>query len=160
MPDEVVVDVEDTDETTDVADSSTSIESDASEPMNAETEQKSGEKTHTQREVGKLLAAERERVKKQYEDYDDIKGRNGVLSDENERLKLDKLRLEVAIEKQLPLKIALRLEGDSREALEKDADDVRGLLKPSGASFDGGVREQAATAPSMATFLGDALNKR
>jgi hypothetical protein len=54
------------------------------------------------------------------------------------------MRLEVALEKGLPKKLALRLQGDSQEEMEADADDLLATLgekKQKPANFDGGARQ-------------------
>lgn len=57
-------------------------------------------------------------------------------------------RIEVAIAKKLPLEFAERLQGDDREALEKDADRLAALVKPA-PDFDGGPRTPAPGGKSM-----------
>ncbi len=71
------------------------------------------------------------------------------------------LRFEVAADKGLPPKMAGRLQGSSKEELEKDADDLMKELgldgngggAARGSGFDGGVRRGSAKQPETMTGL-------
>lgn len=67
------------------------------------------------------------------------------------------LRYEVAAEKNLPLSMAARLQGSTREELMKDADNLTALLaaqaQSAAPSFDGGVRTAPPAAVDMDTRI-------
>lgn len=76
------------------------------------------------------------------------------------------LRYEVAADKGLPLKYAARLQGSTKEELEKDAD---GLMKDFGLDgdgstpapgFDGGVRRPVTRPASMNDLIRSAAGRR
>ena len=71
------------------------------------------------------------------------------------------MRLEVALDKGLPKSLAVRLQGESREEMEADADELMKTLGGDGRSktpsFDGGVKKDA---PSSGSFLTQALANR
>lgn len=81
--------------------------------------------------LGQLEKAEKERAdteaKEQGKWQDLYNQREADLKTE----RLERLRLEVAIAKELPAGMAERLKGDDREALEKDADGLLAFVKPS-----------------------------
>lgn len=79
------------------------------------------------------------------------------LKAENDALKADKIRFEVATEKQLPAELVGRLQGKTKEELAADADKLLALVKPgettqAAPSFDGGARTSSpeATTPEQA----------
>jgi len=67
------------------------------------------------------------------------------------------LRYEVAAEKNLPPALAARLQGDSKDELLKDADNLLALLaaqqQAATPSFDGGVRTTGAQPVDMNTLI-------
>jgi hypothetical protein len=77
------------------------------------------------------------------------------LSDERDELKStatdatkEALRLRVAIDKKLPAELVDRLRGETKEELEKDADDLRKLLNEGGSEtvdFEGGAAGKTST---------------
>lgn len=110
--------------------------------------------------------AEATRLKlKEYEDRD--KSETEKLSERTRELEGDltatqktALRYEIALDKGIPKSIASRLQGDTREEMEKDADELLttlgGVKKTP--SFDGGAKD--GDAPAAGSFLSKALRDR
>jgi hypothetical protein len=64
------------------------------------------------------------------------------------------LRIEVADEKELPVSLASRLQGDTKEELEADAEKLRKELQPANATdFDGGPRPGAPQVEDMDSMI-------
>ena len=58
-------------------------------------------------------------------------------------------RIEVGAAKGLPAELAVRLQGDSQEEMEADAERLLGYVKPAAPGFDGGARESATNTNDM-----------
>lgn len=112
--------------------------------------------------------AEQTRLKlKEYEDRD--KSETEKLSERNRELESTlttaeqrAMRLEIALDKGIPKTLAVRLQGDTREEMEKDADELLKTLGGNGQrktpSFDGGTKDKAHEA-TAGSFLAEALRK-
>lgn len=121
-------------------------------------------KQFTQAELDRIVKDRLERQRQQFADYDDLKkdaqemraireagkddlervsGELDTTKSERDTAKAENLRLRVAIEKKLSPALIDRLQGDTKEALEADADQLLELVKPQepGPDLDGGARK-------------------
>lgn len=132
-------------------------------------------KTYTQDQLNDLIAREKGKFQAKYGDYDDLKAQSEELAtlkeaDKTEQEKLQEaattaqsradaaeqrlLRIEVGAEKGLTPSQASRLQGGTKEELEKDAAAfLADLGSQNQTTFDGGTREDGATKGDFDSML-------
>lgn len=84
----------------------------------------------TRAELEKLTKAQKEREEKDLADQNKWKELAESRATELEQERLGRLRLQVAIEKKLPVELADRLKGATAEELAADAESIAALLQP------------------------------
>jgi hypothetical protein len=125
-------------------------------------------KTFTQEDLDRIVGERVQRERSKYGDYDALKqkatrldeleaasksdvervtGERDQFKTQAEQTAAEALRLRVALEKKLPAELIDRLQGSTKEDLEKDADQLLSLVKP-GTSFDGGPRGDETPPPA------------
>jgi hypothetical protein len=141
------------------------------------------DKTFTQAELDRVVSDRLRRERDKYSDYDDLKNKaskldeieqqnqseiekangkatalaeeNRSLSDTNKLLEAEKLRLQVALDRNVPSDLVDRLRGETKEELEADADALLKRLSPKDATdFDGGPRKPEKPAVDVHPGLG------
>jgi len=115
-------------------------------------EETTTEKTFSQEDVNKLLATQKREIREKFADYDELRERvskvdeltnaNTSLTGQLDSLKLDNLRLTVAMKKSLPPELAERLRGATEEELEADAESLLKFATKASPKIDAGVREE------------------
>lgn len=141
------------------------------DPPAADPPPPSGDKTFTQDQLDKVVGERLARERDKFADYEDVKakaarldeienekrsdvekltGERDTLKGERDTFKTDaetkaheNLRLRVALDKRLPAELVDRLQGETKEDLEADADKLLGLVKTPTGGWDGGARENA-----------------
>lgn len=141
------------------------------------------DKTFTQADLDRVVSDRLSREREKFGDYDDLKakatrlaeiesanqseteklnGKVGSLSNENQSLKEENLRLRVALDKSVPADLIDRLRGKNKEELEADADKLLALVgtpkeEPKDPNFDGGPRDPAPDPKSPEEQHNDAV---
>lgn len=121
-----------------------------------------------ERDKRQALEAEREDMAKQLKELQDRDKSEGeklaerAANAEGDLSKAQRkaIQLEVGLDKGLPKSLAMRLQGDTQEEMEKDADELLKQLKPGAKSpsFDGGAKENGHEGGG--SFLAQALRNR
>lgn len=139
-------------------------------------QQETQDKTFTQADVDRVVSDRLRREREKFSDYDDVKskaskldeieqanqselekanGKATELGDENASLKVENLRIKVALAKDVPADLIDRLRGETKEELEADADDLLKRVKPKDATdFDGGARKTERKTSEVSPGLG------
>jgi len=158
MADETTTSTED--ETTTAADEETTT--DAELLAGAKNQDAVKNALKSEREAAKTARKEAEQLAakvKEYEDKDKsdqqkLEEAAKVAESKASEATLKALRYEVAAEKELPLKWAARLSGNTKEELLADATELAKELKTgSRTSMDGGARQPAPTSAGMDTLI-------
>ncbi|MCB0829226.1 MAG: hypothetical protein KDB62_10510, partial [Solirubrobacterales bacterium] len=119
----------------------------------------------TQEEFNRLLAREKGKLQEKYADYGDLKAAAAKLEEieqansselekaqkkaaqaekELAQTRVDLLRSDVMVDKEIPAKLAILLTATDKEGLEAQADLLLENAKPDVPDFDGGVRDTPA----------------
>lgn len=104
------------------------------------------------KELSPLAQKARDLEEANKSELDKATSQRDVLKSERDEKAAENLRLRVALEKKLPSELIDRLQGNSKEEIEADADELLKLVKPADATdFDGGARTAATDEGAAST---------
>lgn len=112
------------------ADEPTPGEEQAGESDDADDDEEVWDRERSQRKIRKINA-ENKRLRERTKQAEEKAGTADELDTRNKALTRENLQLKVALELGLPMKLAERLQGDSREELVADAEQLIELVGPS-----------------------------